>query len=304
MKYLVTGGVGFIASHIVDRLIKEGNDVVIIDDFSSGKEGNLNPKAKLYKMDICDPDLESVFQSEKPDYVNHHAGQISVVRSVREPEFDIKINILGSLNVLQQSQKYGVKKIIFASTGGAVYGEPEYLPVDESHPTRPLCPYAIDKLAFENYLYMYGVVYGLNYVVLRYSNVYGPRQDPHGEAGIVAIFTQKILDGAQPTIFGDGTATRDYTYIDDVVDANMLAFKYGDREIYNISTGVETDVNTIFAILKAEFGFPKDAIHGDKRPGELQRIALAHNKAKAGLGWSPKVSFEEGIKKTVQYYKK
>jgi UDP-glucose 4-epimerase len=304
MKYLVTGGAGFIASHIVDRLIREGNDVVIIDDFSSGKEGNLNPKAKLYKMDICGPDLESVFQSEKPDYVNHHAGQISVVRSVREPELDVKINILGSLNVLQQSQKYGVKKIIFASTGGAVYGEPEYLPVDESHPTRPLCPYAIDKLAFENYLYMYGVVYGLNYTILRYSNVYGPRQDPHGEAGVVAIFTQKILDGAQPTIFGDGTATRDYIYIDDVVDANMLAFKCGDGEIYNISTGVETDINTIFMLLKAEFGFPKDAIHGDKRPGELQRIALAHDKAKAGLGWSPKVSFEEGIKKTVQYYKK
>jgi len=253
-------------------------------------------------MDICDPNLEAVFQSEKPDYVSHHAGQVSVVRSVREPEFDVKVNIIGSLNVLQQSLKYSVKKIIFSSTGGTVYGEPEYLPVDEDHPTRPLCPYAIDKLTFEKYLYMYGVVYGLNYTVLRYSNVYGPRQDPHGEAGVVAIFTQKMIDGVQPTIFGDGTATRDYVYIDDVVSANMLAFEHGDRGIYNISTGIETDVNTIFALLKAEFGFPKDAIYSDKRPGELQRIALSYQKAKSEMGWSPKVTFKEGIKKTVKYY--
>ncbi len=302
MKYLVTGGAGFIASHIVDKLIEMGNEVVVVDDFSTGKRANLNPKAKLYEIDICDPNLEAVFQSEKPDYVNHHAGQISVVRSVREPEFDVKVNIIGSLNVLQQSLKYKVKKIVFSSTGGAIYGEPEYLPVDEDHPTRPLCPYAIDKLAFEQYLYMYGVVYDLNYTILRYSNVYGPRQDPHGEAGVVAIFTQKIVDGIQPTIFGDGTATRDYIYIDDVVSANMLAFERGDRGIYNISTGIETDVNTVFALLKSEFGFEKDAIYGDRRPGELQRIALSYKKANDELGWSPKVTFQEGIKRTVKYY--
>jgi len=304
MKFLVTGGAGFIASHIVDRLISEGHHVVIVDDMSSGKESNLNPKAKLYKMDICDPELESVFQTEKPDYVNHHAGQISVVRSVREPDFDVKVNILGSLNIIQLSQKYGVKKVIFISSGGTVYGEPEYLPADENHPTRPLCPYAIDKLTVEKYLYMYGIIYGLNYTVLRYSNVYGPRQDPHGEAGVVAIFTQKMMDGMKPTIFGDGTATRDYIYIDDIVEANMLAFERGDREIYNISANRETNVNEIFAILKSEFGFPEDAIHGDKRPGELQRIFLTNHKAKSELGWSPKISLEEGIKRTVQYYKR
>jgi UDP-glucose 4-epimerase len=303
MKFLVTGGAGFIASHIVDKLINEGHQVVVVDDMSTGKESNLNPKAKLYKMDICDPELESVFQAEKPDYANHHAGQISVVRSVREPDFDVKVNILGSLNIIQNSQKYGVKKVIFISSGGTVYGEPEYLPADENHPTHPLCPYAIDKLTVEKYLYMYGVVFGLNYTVLRYSNVFGPRQDPHGEAGVVAIFTQKMVDGVQPTIFGDGTATRDYIYIDDIVEANMLAFERGDREIFNISANRETDVNKIFTLLKAEFGFPKDAIHGDKRPGELQRIFLTNHKAKAELGWEPKVSLEEGIKRTVQYYK-
>jgi UDP-glucose 4-epimerase len=303
MKFLVTGGAGFIASHVVDRLINEGHQVVIIDDMSTGKESNLNPKAKLYKMDICDPALESVFQTEKPDYVNHHAGQISVVRSVREPDFDVKVNVLGSLNIIQLSHKYNVKKIVSISSGGTVYGEPKYLPVDEDHPNLPLSPYGIDKFTTEKYLYMYGVIFGMNYTILRYSNVYGPRQDPHGEAGVVAIFTLKMLDGIQPTIFGDGTATRDYIYVEDIVEANMLAFERGDREAYNIAVNKETSVNEIFSLLKAEFNFPHDVIYGDKRPGELQRICLTNHKAKAGLGWSPKVSLEEGIKRTVQYYK-
>jgi UDP-glucose 4-epimerase len=302
MRYLVTGGAGFIASHIVDRLIKEGHHVAIVDNLSTGKESNLNPKAKLYKIDISDPGLETVFEAEKPDFVSHHAAQVSVVLSVRDPQFDVQTNIIGSLNLLQLCVKYNVKKLIFSSTGGAVYGEPEYLPADEKHPTKPLCPYAIDKLAFENYLYMYGVVYGFNYTVLRYANVYGPRQDPHGEAGVVAIFTQKILDGVQPIIFGDGKATRDYIFVEDIVDANMLAWEKGDKQIFNIGTGIETDVNEIFSHLKKEFGFPKDAIHSDNRPGELQRICIANAKAKAELGWSPKYTLEEGIKKTVKYY--
>jgi UDP-glucose 4-epimerase len=303
MRFLVTGGAGFIASHIVDRLIKEGHHVAIVDNLSSGKESNINPKAKLYKIDICDPGLETVFEVEKPDYVSHHAAQISVVISVRDPQLDAQINVIGALNVLQQCIKCNVKKLIFASTGGTVYGEPEYLPADEKHPTKPLCPYAINKLTFENYLYMYGVVYGLNYSVLRYANVYGPRQDPHGEAGVIAIFTQKIIDGVQPIIFGDGKATRDYIFIDDVVDANMIALEKGDREIYNIGTAIETDVNEIFRLLKKEFGFTKDAINGEKRPGELQRISIANDKAKAELGWYPKYTLEQGIKKTAEYYK-
>jgi len=303
MKFLVTGGAGFIASHIVDRLIKEGHHVAIVDNMSTGKESNLTPKAKLYKMDICDPALESVFEAEKPDYVSHHAAQISVVVSVRDPQLDVQMNIIGAINVLQQCMKHKVKKLIFSSSGGTVYGEPEYLPADEKHSTKPLCPYAIDKLTFENYLYMYGVLYDFDYSVLRYANVYGPRQDPHGEAGVIAIFTQKIVDGVQPIIFGDGKATRDYIYIDDIVDANMIAWEKGDKGIYNIGTAIETDVNEIFRLLKKEFNFPKDAIHGEKRPGELQRISIANEKAKAELGWSPKYTLEEGVKKTAEYYK-
>lgn len=304
MRFLVTGGAGFIASHIVDRLIKEGHHVAIVDDLSTGKESNLNPKAKLYKIDVSDPGLETVFQAEKPDFVSHHAAQISVVVSVNDPLLDVQTNIIGAVNILQLCKKYNVKKIVFSSTGGAIYGDPEYLPADEKHPTRPLCPYAIDKLTFENYLYMYGVVYGLNYTVLRYANVYGPRQDPHGEAGVIAIFTQKMLDGIQPIIFGDGKATRDYIYVEDIVDANMIAWENGDRQIFNIGTGIETDVNEIFMLLKKEFGFPKDAIHAEKRSGELQRICISNEKAKSELGWSPKYTLEDGIKKTVEYYSK
>lgn len=304
MRFLVTGGAGFIGSHIVDRLIEEGHHVAIVDDFSTGKEINLNPKAKLYKIDICDSGLETVFQAEKPDFVSHHAAQISVVVSVNDPLLDVQTNVIGALNILQLCKKYSVKKIIFSSTGGVIYGEPEYLPADEKHPLRPLCPYGIDKLAFENYLYMYGVVYGLNYTVLRYANVFGPRQDPHGEAGVTAIFAQKMLDGVQPIIFGDGKATRDYIFVEDVVNANMLAWEKGDRQIFNIGTGIETDVNEIFRLLKKEFGFPKDAIYAEKRSGELQRICIAYEKAKAELGWSPKYTFAEGIKKTVEYYVK
>ncbi len=304
MKFLVTGGAGFIASHIVDRLIKDGNEVVVVDDLSTGKEANLNPKAKFYKMDICSSEISTVFETEKPDYVNHHAAQISVVRSTREPELDIRLNIVGSLNVIEQSVKYGIKKFIYASTGGAIYGEPEYLPADEEHPVKPLAPYGIDKHTVEHYLYMYNALYGLKYTVLRYANVYGPRQDPHGEAGVIAIFSQKMLNGEKPRIFGDGTATRDYVYVGDVVEANIIAIEKGNGGIYNIATNRETSVNELFSLLKKEFSFDQEAIYEDKRPGEVQRIYLTNEKAKKELGWIPKVSFEEGIKRTVEFYRK
>lgn len=304
MKFLVTGGAGFIGSHIVDRLIDEGNQVVVVDDLSTGRQDNLNASAKFYKMDICSPELADVFEIEKPDYVSHHAAQISVIRSMREPALDVQLNILGSLNVIELSVKFGVRKIIYASTGGAIYGEPEYLPADEDHPVKPLAPYGINKHTVEHYLYLYGVNYGLNYTILRYANVYGPRQDPHGEAGVIAIFTQKMLSGQRPTIFGDGSSTRDYIYVGDVVSANMLALDHGDREIYNIATGRETSVNQLFSLLKDEFNFHCDPEYGPKRPGEVQRIFLTNDKAKAELGWIPKVALEEGIKKTVSYYRK
>lgn len=304
MKFLVTGGAGFIASHIVDKLIEDDNQVVVIDDLSTGKEVNLNPKATFYKMDICSSEISSVFEKERPDYVNHHAAQISVVRSIREPELDVRLNIIGSLNIIEQSVKYGAKKFIYASTGGAIYGEPEYLPADEEHPVKPLAPYGIDKHTVEHYLYMYNVLYGLKYTILRYANVYGPRQDPHGEAGVIAIFSQKMLNGERPKIFGDGTATRDYVYVGDVVEANMIAIGQGDGGIYNIATNRETSVNELFSLLKNEFGFKQEAIYEDRRPGEVQRIYLTNEKAKKELGWSPKVSFEEGIKRTVAFYRK
>ena len=304
MKILVTGGAGFIASHIVDRLIDKGHEVVVVDNLSTGRDVNLNPEARFYEMDICSSELASVFKAEKPDYVDHHAAQISVVRALREPVLDAQLNIMGSLNVIQLSQEYGVKKIIYASTGGAIYGEPEYLPADESHPVNPLTPYGISKHTVEHYLHLYNAIYGLDYTVLRYANVYGPRQDPHGEAGVVAIFTQRMLNGEQPTIFGDGTATRDYVYIDDIVEANMLALDRGSREIYNVANNRETSVNEIFDHLKAELGFPQDVIYGPARAGEVYRIFLANDKIKAGMGWAPKVDMKEGMRRTVEYYRK
>ena len=304
MKILVTGGAGFIASHVVDRLIDEGHQVVVVDDLSTGRNANLNPEARFYKIDICSPELASVFKTEKPDYVDHHAAQISVVRALREPVLDAQLNIMGSLNVIQLSQEHGVKKIIYASTGGAIYGEPEYLPADENHPVNPLTPYGISKHTVEHYLYLYSTIYGLDYTVLRYANVYGPRQDPHGEAGVVAIFTQKMLNGEQPTIFGDGTATRDYVYIGDIVEANILALEKGSRGIYNVANNRETSVNEIFDHLKAESGFPQDVIHGPARAGEVYRIFLTNDKIKAGMRWIPKVDMKEGMRRTVEYYRK
>ena len=303
MKFLVTGGAGFIGSNIVDRLISEGNQVVVVDDLSTGKESNLNTEARFYKMDIRNPELASIFETEKPSYVCHHAAQVSVVRSTREPILDARLNIEGSLNVIELSRKHGVKKIIYASTGGALYGEPEYLPADENHPINPLTPYGASKHAVEHYLYLYGVNYGLDYTILRYANVYGPRQDPHGEAGVVAIFTQKMMDGDRPIIFGDGTATRDYVYVGDVVEANILALSKGSKGFYNVASNKETTVNEIFHFLKAESDFQLAPLHEAKRVGEVQRIFLTNDKAKEELGWYPTVELEEGIKRTVEYYR-
>lgn len=303
MKALVTGGAGFIASHIVDRLINEGCQVVVIDDLSTGNEDNLNPKAKHYRMDIRSPELADVFEAERPDYVSHHAAQSLVMRSLREPMLDCWLNIEGSINIIHLAYRFGVKKVIYASTGGALYGEPEYLPADEKHPIKPLSPYGISKHTVEHYLFMYSVNYGLNYTVLRYPNLYGPRQNTHGEAGVVAIFTQMMLDGKRPVIFGDGTATRDYVYIDDIVDANILAMQRGDRGIYNLGSNKETSVNQIFMLLKKELSFTMDPIYKPKRAGEVHRIYLTNEKAKAEMGWAPKVALEEGIKRTVELLK-
>ena len=302
-KVLVTGGAGFIASHIVDRYISEGYDVAVIDDLSSGRIENLNPKASFHKIDIRDKGISAVFEKEKPDIVNHHAAQMDVRRSVADPAFDAEVNILGMLNLLENSIKFGAKKFIFASSGGAVYGEQVTFPATESHPTNPLSPYGISKLAGEKYLFYYKETYRLDYVALRYANVYGPRQNPHGEAGVVAIFTTRLLKREQPVINGDGKQTRDYVYVKDVVEANWQATVRNFCGPVNIGTGIETDVNELFSELVKLTESKAEEVHGPAKAGEQRRSVIDNRKAGDALGWKPKVSLEEGLKETVQFFK-
>lgn len=302
MKVLVTGGAGFIASHVVDAYVKEGFEVVVVDDLSTGRLSNLNPEVTFYKLDIRSPQLAEVFKKEKPDYINHHAAQMDVRRSVLDPLFDANVNILGSINLIECAKKFKVKRFIYISTGGAVFGEPEYLPCDENHPINPICQYGISKHTVEHYLFLYHLNYGLDYVVIRYPNVYGPRQDPCGEAGVVAIFTRAMLRGEQVTINGDGGQARDFVYVKDCARANVLALKTNNiNTIYNIGCGQGTTVNEIFTLLKEITGYPRDPIYGPAKIGETRRIYLSAGKARQELGWMPIVDLEEGLKQTVEY---
>ncbi len=303
MKVLVTGGAGFIGSHIVDALIKQRHQVVVVDNLITGFLENITPEAKYYKMSVGDAELASVFEQEEPDIVIHQAAQMVIARSVAEPVFDAQENILGSLNVILNCVRAGVKRIIYASSGGAIYGEPQYLPVDEKHPINPLSQYGISKHTVEHYLYLYGLQYGLNYVVLRYPNVYGPRQNPEGEAGVVAIFAGQMLRGEQPTIFGSGDKTRDYTHVSDVVVANLLAMERGNNAIYNIGTGVETSDREMFDTLAKVLGYSGNPIYAPVRTGEIYHICLDVTKARKELGWQPRLSLKEGLRQTVSYYK-
>lgn len=303
MKILVTGGAGFIASNLVDELISQGHDVAIIDNLSTGKKVNINKKARFYKADIRDKSLEKIFAKEKPEVVNHHAAQIDVRHSVEDPIYDANINIFGLLNLLKLSRQFNVRKFINVSSGGVIYGEDARLPIKEEEMKKPISPYGIAKLTAEFYVRFYHRIHGLKFTSVRYSNVYGKRQDPLGEAGVVAIFSNLMLSNKQPTIFGDGKQTRDYIYVRDVVNANILALTKGDNEEFNIGTRKETDVNQLFQTIKKITGYTGNPNYAPARPGELNRSCLDNSKAKKLLGWQPSYSLEDGLKETISWVK-
>lgn len=302
MKVMVTGGAGFIGSHVVDQLVSAGHDMVVVDDLSTGRLSNLNPKAKFYQVDIRSDALRVVIEKERPEVISHHAAQMDVRRSVADPIFDADVNILGSLKLAQLAVEFGVRKVIHISSGGAVYGEPVYLPCDEDHPVRPLCPYGASKYTFELYLYMFKELYNLDYSVIRYPNVYGPRQDPAGEAGVVAIFIGRMLKNKPVTINGSGDQVRDFVYVGDCARANLMALESGSGRTYNLGFGIGTTVNQIFDHLKAITGFAQEAAHGPAKPGETFRIYLDASRVKNELGWEPTVDLEQGLRKTVEYF--
>lgn len=302
MKILVTGGAGFIGSHVVDLLIEAGHDVVVVDNLVTGRKSNLNPKAKFYEVDVRSPQLEEVFKIERPEIVDHHAAQMDVRLSVADPLYDADINIMGGLNLLNMCVKYEVRKVIYISSGGAVYGEPVYLPCDEKHPVQPLCPYGASKYMLELYLYMYQQTHGLDYSIIRYPNVYGPRQDPTGEAGVVAIFTGQMLRSQPVTIFGDGKQVRDFVYVEDCARANLMLLKQGSGKVYNLGYGVGTTINQIFQGLKEVTGYLPQANYGPAKLGETFQIYLSADCVKNDLGWEPTIPLIEGLRKTVAYF--
>jgi UDP-glucose 4-epimerase len=302
MNILVTGGCGFIGSHIVDAYIDSGHKVWIIDNLSTGNIKNLNPKAKFIEKNIEDSNIEEIFKDVKFDIINHHAAQINVRVSVVDPLFDAKVNILGSLNLLSFGMKYHIKRFIFASSGGTVYGEPDQLPITEEFTIDPSSPYGISKATIEKYLTLYTRLYDFDCVILRYSNVYGPRQISKSEAGVISIFIDCILKHNKCTVFGDGNQTRDYVYVGDVVTANIAALGC-KSDIFNIGTGIETSVNDLIDILFKITD--KDVVHehDNVRPGDVLRNALNNTRAGSVINWHPGISLEQGIRRTFEYFK-
>jgi len=303
MKILVTGGAGFIGSHIVDTYLNAGHEVCVADDLSSGFQDNVNGRARLHKVDIRDQRLRDVFEAERPDVVNHQAARANVRESLEKPVLYGDVNVVGSINVLECCREFGVRKVIYASTGGAVYGEPRFLPVTEDHPINPLDPYGASKHHVEHYLYLYQVNYGIAFTALRYPNVYGPRQNPHGEAGVVAIFAGQMLRGDRPRINGSGEQQRDFVHVSDVARASLLALDRGDNTICNVGSGVGTSVNTIFTTLAELANFRSSALHGPSQKGEVSRIYLDSVKANQSLDWRPMVMLRDGLESVVESMK-
>jgi UDP-glucose 4-epimerase len=303
MKILVTGGAGFIASHIVDAYIELGHEVIVVDNLSTGNMDFVNKKARFIEADITDKDsIQTIIREEKPEALNLHAAHIQVGNSVKDPQFDAKNNIFGLLNIMEAAKDVGVKRVLFASTGGAMYGN-KPTPFDESMKEEPLSPYGISKRAGELYLNYYHELYKIPYCVLRYSNVYGPRQNPHGESGVIAIFLEMMTAGKAPVINGDGTHTRDYVYVSDVVAANVKALQSEYVGVMNIGTTTEISTNDVFRKLVQELHSDIEEKHGPERPGEQVTSSLKYDKAKEVLGWEPQVPFDEGVKKVVEWYK-
>jgi UDP-glucose 4-epimerase len=303
LNILVTGGAGFIGSHVVGALVDAGHCVTILDDLSTGRESNIDPRAKFVRMDIRAPSIMELFERDRFDVVNHHAAQMDVRKSVADPLFDADVNVRGSINLLESARRTGVRKVVYISTGGAVYGEPEYLPCDEAHPINPVCPYGASKHTVEHYLYMYHILYGLDYAVLRYPNVYGPRQDPNGEAGVVAIFTGQMLAGQQPTIFGSGEQERDFVYVSDCARANLLAMEGDVHGIFNIGSACGTTINQLYDLLSDITGYGRPAVYGPAKAGETFRIFLDASRANQEMGWTPLVELKDGLRETVAYFR-
>ncbi len=304
MKVLVTGGAGFIGSHVVDACLQAGHDVCAVDDLSTGKRANVNPRARLYVADIRDREaMDEIFSAERPEAICHLAAKANVRESMVAPILYAEVNILGSLVLLELARTYGTRKVVYASTGGAVYGEPEYLPVDEEHPVNPLDPYGASKHHVEHYLRIYRTHFGIDYTILRFANVYGPRQDPLGEAGVVAIWTHLMLKGEQAVINGSGEQERDFVYVEDTARANVLALTQGSGETLNLGTGIGTSINALFEKLKAITGYQGDPAYAPAKKGEVFRIYITGQKAQKVLGWEPKVTLEEGLRRTVEYFR-
>jgi len=301
VKILVTGGAGFIGSNLVDALVEEGHQVVVVDNLSTGKRENIHARVKFYKEDIASGEIMDIFEREKVDVVYHLAAQIDVQKSIIDPVYDGSVNILGTINILEACKKYGIAKIIYASSA-AVYGEPRYLGIDEEHSTCPMSYYGLSKYTPEKYIAIYSNLWGLDYTILRYANVYGIRQDPKGEGGVVSIFMDKMFKIDAPVIFGDGSATRDFVYVEDVVRANILALDRGSREIFNIGTGKAVSVYELFSVMKDVMKYKGKVKYGPERQGDIKHSYFKVGKAKDALGWEARYSIEEGLVKTVEYY--
>lgn len=303
MKILITGGAGFIASHIVDKLIELNHSVIVVDNLSSGKKCHLSPRVKFYQADLLDESLHDIIQNESPEIVIHHAAQIDVQTSLRNPSFDATVNINGTIQLLEAIKTAGVRKMIYASSA-AVYGTPLYLPVNENHPVQPLSFYGISKHTPEHYIQVYSTLYGLDYTILRYANVYGTRQDPQGEGGVVSIFIDKLLNGEQPIIYGDGEQTRDFIYVQDIVEANVAALSRGSRSIYNISCNQQTTVNELLLSMCRILNQPYAPEYKPAREGDIVNSCLDNTTAIKELNWLPKYSLQDGLRETCEYYYK